>query len=118
MNPTYRSIERQFTLPVAVLDYANPNRHGLVALVAIDIRAHSQFDNDEFCVIVEDPDAWEPEYWDFSTYEQAAKFYDDFVTRQSSTPNWEAQAEYDEAHGTINGEDPGVVAMREMLGEY
>ena len=35
----------------------------------------------------------------------------------SNEPDWEMQAEYDSLHGTINGEDPGVVEMRELWGE-
>ena len=43
-----------------------------------------------------------------------ADYYEDAPT---PAPNWEAQARYDEEHGTINGEDPGIVAYRELVGE-
>ena len=33
----------------------------------------------------------------------ALNFYDTVVERLRATPNWEAQARYDEAHGTDNG---------------
>lgn len=63
-----------------------------------------------------DPDAWESDLEQFDSYEQAAAFFDK-KGRQELVPDWEAQARYDEIHGTINGEDPGVVAMRELWGE-
>lgn len=64
----------------------------------------------------DDPDAFEDEVHEFRTYDEAHSFFaNQEVT--SSLPDWELQAEYDELHGTINGEDPGVVAMRELWQE-
>lgn len=67
-------------------------------------------------VMMTDPDSYEDEIFDYSSYEAARKAFDEWTDRPLE-PNWEAQAEYDEMHGTINGEDPGVVAMRELWGE-
>jgi hypothetical protein len=33
-------------------------------------------------------------------------------------PDWEAQARYDEQHGTINGYDAAVIEMQELTGDY
>ena len=57
------------------------------------------------------------EPYDYETEAEAKAAFDGFVEEYRDKPNWEAQAAYDEAHGTINGEDPGVVAMREAWGE-
>ena len=54
---------------------------------------------------------------EFETEAEARKYFEERCASLADTPNWEAQAAYDEAHGTINGEDPGVVAMREACGE-
>ncbi|QDP61546.1 MAG: hypothetical protein Tp138OMZ00d2C19078261_7 [Prokaryotic dsDNA virus sp.] len=32
-------------------------------------------------------------------------------------PDWEAQAAYDAAHGTVNGHDPAILEYRELVGE-
>jgi hypothetical protein len=60
-----------------------------------------------------DYDAWESDLEEFDSYEGAYEF---FVKNSQAPvePDWEAQARYDEEHGTINGEDPGIVAMREL----
>lgn len=63
-----------------------------------------------------DPDAYEDDIYDFSDYDSAM----DFFNRESSAPvqpDWEAQARYDEIHGTINGEDARIVEYRELVGE-
>jgi hypothetical protein len=31
-------------------------------------------------------------------------------------PDWEAQARYDEAHGTVNGQDPRIAEWNELVG--
>lgn len=66
----------------------------------------------------QDPDSWEPfEQWDFGDdFDAAWKFFSEWAEKPVE-PNWEAQAEYDEAHGTINGEDARIVAYRELVGE-
>lgn len=63
-----------------------------------------------------DPDSYEDHYVEFSTYEAARKAFDEWQDLPLQ-PDWEAQAEYDELHGTINGEDAGIVMMRELWGE-
>lgn len=54
---------------------------------------------------------------EFETEAEARKYYEDRLSSLRDTPNWAAQAAYDEQHGTINGEDAGIVAMRELWGE-
>lgn len=63
-----------------------------------------------------DPDGFEDQVYEFNSYEDARQWFDKY-SGQSLEPNWEAQAEYDELHGTINGEDAGIVMMRELWGE-
>lgn len=63
-----------------------------------------------------DPDAYEDQVYEFNSYEDARQWFDKYSS-QPLQPNWEAQAEYDELHGTINGEDAGIVMMRELWGE-
>lgn len=46
----------------------------------------------------------------------ARKAFEGFVEEYKNKPNWNAQAAYDEEHGTINGEDPGIAEMRELWG--
>ena len=93
-----------------------------IALIDLDTRHDMVFYCDRegqyaiWC-LVEDEDAWEDNLYEYSSYEEARKNFDAWSERELE-PNWEAQAEYDELHGTINGEDPGVVAMRELWGEY
>lgn len=53
-----------------------------------------------------DPDGFEDQVYEFNSYEDARQWFDKY-SGQSLEPNWEAQAEYDEMHGTINGEDAG-----------
>lgn len=50
-------------------------------------------------------------------YEDAVAVYKKWAAESEDRPvepDWEAQARYDEAHGTINGSDPGVVAWQEL----
>lgn len=63
-----------------------------------------------------DPDSYEDRYIEFSSYEAARKAFDEW-SDLPVIPDWEAQAEYDELHGTINGEDADIVMMRELWGE-
>ena len=44
---------------------------------------------------------------EFDTLAEAEVYYEAQVLVLSKTPNWEAQARYDEANGTINGYAPG-----------
>lgn len=75
--------------------------------------------NDEWftVTIVDQYDDWsEPEVFDGYTREEALAAHDKFVKEYKDKPNWNAQATYDEAYGTINGEDAGIVEMRELWG--
>lgn len=96
---------------IEVLRGCNPNRHGIIAL------AHSKKHNLYYAVQeVLDCEGYCEDWdvWDYTDKDAAEKFYESLIEDASGRPNWEAQAEYDEAHGTINGEDAGIVAMREL----
>jgi len=58
----------------------------------------------------------EPEIFEEGCEAEALARHDALVEEYRDKPNWNAQAAYDEAHGTINGEDPGIVEMRELCG--
>lgn len=60
---------------------------------------------------------WGDDEIEFETEEEALRAFHEECEALEGKPNWEAQAAYDAAHGTINGEDPGVVAYRELVGE-
>ena len=82
-------------------------RHGMLLLC---VREDSYF----IWIYEDDPEGWVFEsFYDYSSYEVARKAFDEWSDRPLE-PNWEAQAEYDEMHGTINGEDAGIVMMREL----
>jgi hypothetical protein len=81
-------------------------------------------DTDECYIIVDcDADDWPYESQacmssdeegarnEFSSYCDAMEDPD-----YAPAPDWEAQARYDELHGTVNGEDPRIVEMRELWG--
>jgi hypothetical protein len=50
---------------------------------------------------------------DFETYAAAKLHYDARKASLATTPNWEAQARYDEEHGTDNGYDPRIERFRD-----
>jgi len=104
-------VKREFTVPVEVLEYANPNRWGTIALIK-QVGADVWWFYD--AIDAEDGEVWTNEY---SSEELARKEYDTELQRLLNTPNWEAQAEYDEVHGTINGEDPSIVEMWGLWGD-
>lgn len=56
--------------------------------------------------------------YDYETEAEAKAAFDEFVEEYRDKPNWNAQAAYDEAHGTINGQDPRIVEWNELVGEY
>lgn len=92
-----------------------------IALIDLDTRHDMVFycDRDgEYALWLmnDDEDAWEDNVYEYSSYKEARYFFDEW-SEKPVQPNWEAQAEYDELHGTVNGEDPGIVAMRELWGE-
>ena len=67
--------------------------------------------------LVDQYDDWsEPEVFEEGSEAEALARHDALVEEYRDKPNWNAQAAYDEAHGTINGEDAGIVEMRELWG--
>jgi len=67
--------------------------------------------------LVDQYDDWaELEVFEEGSEAEALARHDALVDEYKHKPNWNAQAAYDEAHGTINGEDPGIVEMRELWG--
>ena len=49
---------------------------------------------------------------DFDSLDEARAYYANRVAVLTQTPNWEAQARYDEEHGTDNGYDPNIERFR------
>lgn len=106
---------RQYEIYMSGLDI---NR---IALLDIDTRHEmlllaDRYEGYMIWILQTDPDAFEDDYFEYSTYETARKTFDEWQA-QSLEPDWEAQSRYDELHGTINGEDAGIVMMRELWGE-
>ena len=52
------------------------------------------------CESLDDYDTMDTE---FENLEEATVYFDERVKELAETPNWEAQARYDEEHGTDNG---------------
>lgn len=100
-----RLIERAFTTPVGVIKIGD--HVGLVQC----------FDESYSVVALQtDPDAYEDDYYEAGCYEDAVQWFDRCVAEVAevaSKPDWEAQARYDELHGTDNGQDPNVVRWQE-----
>lgn len=96
---------------VALIDLNT--RHDLVFFCQND---ESTDHNWHIWKLQDDPDAYEDEIFSYDSYDEAAQRFDLWL-KEPVEPNWEAQAEYDELHGTINGEDAGIAAMRELWGE-
>lgn len=106
---------RQYEIYMSGLDI---NR---IALLDIDTRHEmlllaDRYEGYMIWILQTDPDAFEDDYFEYSTYETARKTFDEWQA-QPLEPDWEAQSRYDELHGTINGEDAGIVMMRELWGE-
>ncbi len=106
-----RRIERAFTCPVGVMQIGD--HVGLV-----------QCFDESYAVVAlnTDPDAWEDDYYDCADYAEAVVWFEKAtsdVAEVASKPDWEAQARYDELHGTENGHDPKVLEwQREFANEY
>jgi hypothetical protein len=84
------------------IEKAYPNRHGWVRLVEVS-------DPSEAIPwwYVREPGSTEPDdIVEFATLESARNYYNARLKHWLATPNWEAQAEYDAEHGTINGFAP------------
>lgn len=86
-------------MAVKVLKECNPNRHGRVRLLEEQVSSGTYW-------MVQYPGVDEQEEDEFDTLGQAEGFYDAIVKRLSETRNWEAQAAYDDQHGTDNGYAP------------
>lgn len=98
-----------------VLENASPNRFPIRL-----IRYASKTMGSLPCFVVEetDPDG----YWEFTAdgcgaefdgnLAKARAYYAERVAKLRDTPNWEAQARYDEEHGTVNGYDPRIEMWR------
>jgi hypothetical protein len=78
---------------------ANPNRHGLMVLDVDD-------DGVYWITPPHDPDFEEDPYDVGTNLQEATVAFDSEVQRLAKVPNWEAQAAYDDEHGTINGYSP------------
>lgn len=82
------------------------------------IWAVTEPEDDAYFVVYEDTtDGYDQDLEEFDLEVNAREYYENRRRVLLGTPNWEAQAQYDEMHGTINGEDAGIVAMRELWGE-
>lgn len=57
-------------------------------------------------VVAESPDVYDDAGDEYDTREAAEKGFADLVMELAESPNWEAQAAYDEQWGTINGYPP------------
>lgn len=79
-----------------ILKRANPNRHGWIIL-----KETTHVDEVYYTVVGADEYEHEPE-----SLAEAEALFDRLVNELKDEPNWEAQAEYDDAHGTINGYAP------------
>jgi len=92
-----------------IIAKANPNRLG-------EIRIVKEVATGRFFVYNDIHNEWgDDDPADFSTEEEGMAYFHAQVEDAAKIPNWEAQAEYDEEHGTINGEDPRIVAYREQF---
>ena len=107
-----RSAKHNFTNPaneIAVVDF--DKGRDLVMLAT----------RDGMFYVVEvntDPDAWDDNVLDFDTIDEAYAEFQKFAEAPIE-PNWEAQARYDEIHGTENGYDPKILAWeREFANEH
>lgn len=102
-------------------EWANPNRHGPVALIST-LEENIDGTKSPVFTLWEASDAeWgddEPFIDDYENEEIAKSKYDARVAELAGQPNWQAQAEYDEAHGTVNGYDPAILHLQELWGEY
>ncbi len=82
-----------------ILQKCYPNHHGWLKLV------HDRTNGDWY-VREPDSDGSADDVTPFDTLEAAQAFYDERAKVWSETPNWKAQAAYDEKWGTDNGYAP------------
>jgi hypothetical protein len=84
---------------LTLVEKANPNRHGWVKLLK------DESDLEDVRWYVKEPDM--DDCVEFDGHEdKARKYYKELVEELQNEPNWAAQAEYDEQHGTDNGYSP------------
>jgi hypothetical protein len=111
-----RLLVRQFEIAMSGCDMSR------VALVDVNTRHDLVFfcqnddDTDHVWHIWCMNDEWEDQTFSYDSYDEAAQRFD-LWSNEPLQPNWDAQAEYDEMNGTINGEDAGIVMMRELWDE-
>ena len=73
---------------------------------AVELIASKNEDGDQFLELLVDG---ELEQEDFESTNEARHAFLDLCEELRHTPNWELQAQYDEAHGTLNGGDPRLM---------
>lgn len=69
----------------------------------VELIASKNEDGDQFLELLVDG---ELEQEDFESTNEARHAFLDLCEELRRTPNWELQAQYDEAHGTVNGYAP------------
>jgi hypothetical protein len=103
-------VGRYFDGEWSVVAWCNPNRLGVLAHIEQDGQ-HIVFFEDN------DPDLYDPmRDMECHSKKEAERIYQKWRAGLLETPNWEAQREYDERHGTVNGEDPRIAEAKEMWG--
>jgi len=89
-----------------LIEKCYPNAHGWLKLVH-DTSCGMEWDEEgEHWYVRQPRDEDEDDWTRFATLDEAKAFYDERKTFWCNEPNWEAQAKYDEAHGTDNGYAP------------
>ena len=98
------------------LDRCRPNGWNIELL---KIWAKTEPEEDAYFLVVEaTTDGYDgTDKVEFETEAEARKYFEERCAELSDIPNMEAQYQYDMAHGTVNGEDAGIAAMREAWGE-
>lgn len=112
-----RWMKEEFASFGEVREWSCPNRAGGLGLV------YDQNESNWIVLVIpyygdgEYGDVWETEFGDNEA--AARERYETERSELRSVPNWEAQEEYDRLHGTVNGQDPRIVAWNEEFGnEY
>jgi hypothetical protein len=90
----------------------------LIELQKVWARGDAEEDAYYLLYIVDQFDDWggDQDPYDYETEAEGIAAFEGFVEEYRNKPNWNAQAAYDAEHGTINGEDAGIVEMRELWG--
>lgn len=86
---------------------AYPNAHGWLKLIRyIDTAYETGAEYETIWVVVEPHDERDDDGAEFDAEAEARTFYDERLAFWLKEPNWEAQARYDDAHGTDSGYAP------------